>query len=644
MIRQGFSPVQAPFKQTPVLFGAVAGGVGMQTSNSLLATATAALNGIAPYHYWDFTTNRALFAQKDVGAVTSTPNWSFSRASTGYANQTPNVNFGTTNLILQSQTLDTSPWVSFQSSITANATAAPDGTTTADKLVEDTSTNTHTRAQTVTLTASVQTFSIYAKAAERTRFLIFVPTNAFADVTARTVVFDLTGSGSTSGLSGAGATASIEVLANGWYRCILNVPATLAVGALIQYGLINEVGVNNYTGNGTSGLFLWGAQIEPRATVSAYKPTTTVAVTDLSGPPLVSFGINVPRLTNKGLLVEDLRTNVLLQSQTMATAPWSPFQSSVTADATAAPDGTITADKLVEDTTAASTHFHQQIVNLTASVQTFSIYAKAAERTQTSIFVPTGAFADAAFRTASFNLTGAGSIFGLAGAGAAASIEALAGGWYRCILNVPATLAVAANIQYGMLVANNPVYTGNGTSGLFLWGAQVEAAATHSSYITTTTVTATRQADVANVSSPGVAYPLSLFVEFTRAVDTGLGAECYFNVDAGGNDRFRLNINSSDQGASFANAGGVTQFSDQVAGAIALDTVTKIAARVAANDARMARGGTLGTLDNTVTVPAAPTAIVFGADAGGNFGFGYVRRAAIFNTALIDATLQRVTA
>ena len=357
---------------------------------------------------------------------------------------------------------------------------------------------------------------------------------------------------------------------------------------------------------------------------------------------LVNFGSGVPRITNKGLLIEDTRNNVLLQSQTMATAPWIPFQSSVTADATVAPDGTITADKLVEDTTASSTHFHQQIVTLTASVHTFSIYAKAAERTQTSIFVPTGAFADATFRTALFDLTGAGTVLSVT-ASATASIEALAGGWYRCILNVPATLAVAANIQYGLLVAGNPTYTGNGTSGLFLWGAQVEAAATHSSYITTTTVTATRQADVANVSSPGVVYPLSLFVEFTRAVDTGLGAECYFNVDAGGNDRFRLNINSSDQGASFANAGGVTQFSDQVAGAIALDTVTKIAARVAANDARMARGGTLGTLDNTVTVPAAPTAIVFGADAGSNFGFGYVRRAAIFNTALTDASLQRAT-
>jgi hypothetical protein len=359
---------------------------------------------------------------------------------------------------------------------------------------------------------------------------------------------------------------------------------------------------------------------------------------------LVSFGSGVPRRTDKGLLVEDARTNLLLQSQTLATAPWIPFQSSVTADATAAPDGTTTADKLVEDTTAASTHFHQQIVNLTASVQTFSIYAKAAERTQTSIFVPTTAFADVTFRTASFDLTGVGSVFALSGAGATASIEALANGWYRCILNVPATLAVAANIQYGMLVANNPVYTGNGTSGLFLWGAQVEAAMGASSYITTTTVTATRPGDNPTVSSPGVNYPLSMSYEFVRALDPVAQVQSFRFDDNTDAERAWFQITNTSAPRILLVAGSVVQADTTIATTLALGPVYKHAGVFATNRVQHAINGVLGTEDTLATLPLTPTFLRF----GGTFLFTgqpyvYFRRAAIFNIALTDAALQRAT-
>jgi len=360
---------------------------------------------------------------------------------------------------------------------------------------------------------------------------------------------------------------------------------------------------------------------------------------------LVNFGSGVPRITNKGLLVEDLHTNLLLQSQTLATAPWIPFQSSVTADATAAPDGTTTADKLVEDTTASSTHFHQQIVTLTASVQTFSIYAKAAERTQTSIFVPTTAFADATFRTASFDLTGAGTVLSVT-ASATASIEALAGGWYRCILNVPATLAVAANIQYGMLVANSPTYTGNGTSGLFLWGAQVEASPVHSSYIPTTTVTATRQADVASVSSPSVNYPMTIYSQFNRTIGVSTANTVSFTVSDGTQNNRISNIvfATTSQLHPIVVSAGVTQYGPSLSPALAANVTTKMATRAGASSANSARDNVLDTATGAISVPATPTLIGMGVNSAGTGQLhGYLLRAAIFNTALADAALQRAT-
>lgn len=362
---------------------------------------------------------------------------------------------------------------------------------------------------------------------------------------------------------------------------------------------------------------------------------------------LVSFGSGVPRFTNKGFLIEDARTNLLLQSQTLATAPWVPFQASVTADATTAPDGTTTADKLVEDTTASSTHSHQQIVTLTASVQTFSIYAKAAERTQISISVPTTAFADVTARSAGFDLTGAGSTFSVTGSGATASIEALANGWYRCILNVPATLAVAANIQYGMLVANSPTYTGNGTSGLFLWGAQVEASTAHSSYIPTTTVTALRQPDAGSVSSPGVNYPLSVYTRFNRTMATFPANTAAVNIDSGtANERYTQLIIAATSVVQpiVTAAAGIVQYNPNISPALGANVTTKVASRISAASANSARDNALDTASGAITVPLTPTRVMFGVNPSFSAQLnGYLLSTAIFNTALADAALQRAT-
>jgi hypothetical protein len=52
---------------------------------SLIGSATSQLRGVAPYHYWDFMSNRALFAGLDIGDLDNTPGWTFARASAGYA-------------------------------------------------------------------------------------------------------------------------------------------------------------------------------------------------------------------------------------------------------------------------------------------------------------------------------------------------------------------------------------------------------------------------------------------------------------------------------------------------------------------------------------------------------------------------------
>jgi hypothetical protein len=130
-------------------------------------------------------------------------------------------------------------------------------------------------------------------------------------------------------------------------------------------------------------------------------------------------------------------------------------------------------------------------------------------------------------------------------------------------------------------------------------------------------------------------------MEVERAVDTGT-LEIFAQMDAGdNNDSVTMFVNASDLAACNITAASAAQAAMTVTGSVAINTATKVAARVQTNDARMARGGTLSTQDTSVTLPASPTLWRLGrADFP---PFGYIRRAAVFNSALTDAQLQTTT-
>ena len=165
-----------------------------------------------------------------------------------------------------------------------------------------------------------------------------------------------------------------------------------------------------------------------------------------------------------------------------------------------------------------------------------------------------------------------------------------------------------------------------------------------SSWIPTTGTSATRNADVANVSSPGVNYPLTLFMEYERAFDGGQAVSLLRLDDGTVGERALLGINGSDLARAIVVDGGVTQADITTAGALVINTVYKQAAVFSTNRVQLCIGGTLGTEDVAATMPATPTAIRFAtSDLGANQPYAYLRRAAIFNTALADAALQRAT-
>lgn len=176
------------------------------------------------------------------------------------------------NLLLRSEEFDNASWSKTNASITANAVVAPSGLVTGDKLVENTASSVHTCTQNRTLTANtLYTLSVFAKAQERTQ--ITIQTSFAANWTANVITsFDLPLETVISG------TGVISPAGNGWHRCSISATfgPTNASGGMNLF-LVNN-GVNNYTGDGSSGLFFSGAQINP-GNLTSYIPTTTAAVT-----------------------------------------------------------------------------------------------------------------------------------------------------------------------------------------------------------------------------------------------------------------------------------------------------------------------------------------------------------------------------
>jgi hypothetical protein len=153
--------------------------------------------------------------------------------------------------------------------VSANAGTAPDGTTTADKLIDTAATSTHLTSQTIAVTSGVSyALSVWAKAAGRTQLVLGGQGGTF------TALFDL--SAGTAAVTAGAATASITAhpTLSGWYRCAIVYVAPATTSADVQIYLASA-GATSYLGNGTSGALLWGAVFEAAAGAGPYLTPAT---------------------------------------------------------------------------------------------------------------------------------------------------------------------------------------------------------------------------------------------------------------------------------------------------------------------------------------------------------------------------------
>ena len=212
-------------------------------------------------------------------------------------------------------------------------------------------------------------------------------------------------------------------------------------------------------------------------------------------------------------------TNLLLQSENLA-ATWINVRSSESSNALAGPfTSQLVAWKLIEDTTASSSHYlYQNNVAVTqGQPYTFSVYAKAGERTRLRLQVQGGVLQTDVYR-ATFDLSN-GTIIPVAGAGAAillnSAIEDAGGGWYRCRVTGLITNEAVVDTLFVLLNGSASSYSGDGTSGLYLYGPQLEAGTAPTRYIPTiaspVTLSAEDYAAVVLADAPVGYWPLAEF-------------------------------------------------------------------------------------------------------------------------------------
>lgn len=381
------------------------------------------------------------------------------------------------------------------------------------------------------------------------------------------------------------------------------------------------------------------ASLDSRVTFTRSGNTATVVN---SSGLIAAINANLPRfdfdpvtLACKGLLIEEAKTNLFTYSNDFSNVIWTALGAGVAGTKVTSPDGTANATPLIEDSSTGQHTIYQ--ISATTGSKTFSVYAKNASGSRFLRLVDFNATNGAQGETW-FNLLTGTVAFG------PGTIVNAGNGFYRCSITTTTTVLST----YFISISTNGYaasYTGDGTSGFYIYGAQLEAGPFATSYIPTVASQVTRTADVATMTgtnfsswynqSEGAFVSSSLL---TR--QAAIGPTTIFSASDNTSANM-INCFYRASGALGVNifAATVAQLDQTQLGVTAANTIVNTGVAYKVSNTVSYANGTVQTTSAVAAIPTV-TQLQFGISPTGSSLNGYVRSLRFYKQRILNAEGQ----
>lgn len=477
------------------------------------------------------------------------------------------------NLILRSQEFDNASWLqtsALGTTIAADNTAAPDGTTTAERITAAATSGVHGLYQSYTyISGATYSLSFYAKAGTH-NFL----TIDFNNTGILYATFNLSLGTVTD--TGAGTTSAIASAGNGWYR--ISISAAVTTGASFPEFYLSQTGTSargSWTPAGTETVYVWGAHLHRGPTLQTYRATTASAW----------FGVPIDYDAATGryaLLVEPAATNLALQARDLTNAVWTATNASVAKNAVGVDGVANSACTITASTTGALVYNNTNFTVAASTAYTVSFYAKAG--TATGLKYALYDVSNAAFIVSDVAYT--------AGAGQFDRIT------------VPVTTPAGCT-AFRVYPLRNCASTGT----VIIDQVQLETGSVATSPIPTFAATVTRAADNINVATSAFPYSSGGPMTFLVTGDAQTAQGGFFNMFLNSSNYVAMDSNGN-RAAYLTTAG--SNVADLSPGGTTNGVSAKLGAAYNTNDfAAVVNGGAVST-DASGALPAGLTTLRLG--------------------------------
>ena len=348
-------------------------------------------------------------------------------------------------------------------------------------------------------------------------------------------------------------------------------------------------------------------------------------------------------LACKGLLIEESRTNLALQSENHPSATWSKTGVTVASATNTSPSGSTTSNLVSEDSSTGLHRVFQSTAYVSGTSYAISVFLKYAGRQFVAITHP----AVAANPFAIFDIQN-GTI-SLSQSGVTTSITAYPNGWYRCVVNgVAATTASHSHIIQGSTTGGSLTgsYTGLNGAAFYIYGSQVEAGAFPTSYIPTTTASVVRSADICSISGSDFTgfYNQSEGTFLTQSTKTSTNSNAFIihasdNSFVNGIDLRYATITSAQAVINVSSSGQVAAFTATVTSG----SLVKQSMAYKLNDCAYSVNGASAITDTSALIPTV-NRINFGTAYTGLPLNGHIASVRFYKKRLANAKLVTLTA